>query len=490
MDTWVQETLPGQPRKAGAPGTARSARSPARLRPESLGWLAAVSVLFIAAELTPALLKLPLGADEITYIARTSAHASGVFLPPVHGHGAGLLAAPVTLLTSSLVALRVWMAVLSGLGLFGSLVCWRGLRPARVLAIAGFLFGGLAVTQLSGVQVYPDLWAGFGALAITGLVVQVAQGRLRPRMGLPLIAFAAFLIVVMRPQNVAFVLLPTFAAPLVVRAWRKPAVPVAIFVGAAAGVLDWVGEAYLWFGGPAHRIHLASAEPPKLALGFSLSMQVKTLNGPWYCQPRPYGHCTAGFGHPVVYLWWAAFLGLAVLGTAASWRRPAWSSALLAVVTSCWVGGLYLLFVPFGAPRYFLPVWALLAIVAADGIARLIALAHRKKAALAMAGVFLISWAATQHVVLGREAGEQASERRVAVAQAAALARFHIPKPCAVGSPTLAYYLGCTGIWTGGSSYDVLQLQGGFRQWREINLPPNSLYPHAWTRRRSMNKLR
>src|SRR6266498_5086300 len=128
-------------------GDAGNRRRPARLGPESLAWLILVSVLFGLSELIPALLRLPLGADEISYIARSSIQHSGVYLPPVHGHGAGLLGAPVTLLTASLTALRVWMAALSGLALFGSLLCWRGLRTAWVLAIAGLIFGSLAITD-------------------------------------------------------------------------------------------------------------------------------------------------------------------------------------------------------------------------------------------------------------------------------------------------------------------------------------------------------
>src|SRR5260370_8363693 len=112
-------------------------------------------MLFLAAELTPSLLRMPLGPDEMTYIARTSAHASGVFLPPVHGHAAGLLAAPVTLLTTSLVALRVWMAVLSALGLFLAMLCWRGLRPAWVLPLAGLILPSLAITPPTRLQPYP-----------------------------------------------------------------------------------------------------------------------------------------------------------------------------------------------------------------------------------------------------------------------------------------------------------------------------------------------
>src|SRR5580693_3123166 len=103
---------------SGRLGAVQPRQAAGRFGPESLFWLALASFLFLVAEITGGLRHMPLGADEIGYIARTSIRQSGVMLPPVHGQGAGLLAAPVTLLTTSLGALRVWMALLSAAGLF------------------------------------------------------------------------------------------------------------------------------------------------------------------------------------------------------------------------------------------------------------------------------------------------------------------------------------------------------------------------------------
>src|SRR5580704_13094851 len=103
---------------SGRPKAVRPGPPSRRFGPDSLFWLALVSFLFLVAEVTGGLRHMPLGADEIGYIARTSLRQSGVMLPPVHGQGAGLLAAPVTLLTTSLGALRVWMSLLSAIGLF------------------------------------------------------------------------------------------------------------------------------------------------------------------------------------------------------------------------------------------------------------------------------------------------------------------------------------------------------------------------------------
>jgi hypothetical protein len=455
---------------------------------DSLIWLVAVCVLFVLSELLPELLKLPLGADEITYIARTSARSSGVFLPPVHGHGVGLLAAPVTLLTTSLTALRIWMAVLSGLALFGSLLCWRGLRPAWVLALAGLIFGSLAITEISGVQVYPDLWAAFGGLAVTGLLLQAVERRMRAAVVLPLIAFAALVIVLMRPQNIVFMLAPTFAAPLLVRGWRQPRVLIAMIIGMALGVVDWVGEAFLWFGGLGNRITLAGQEPPPFRVNFSLLMQIKTMSGPWYCQAAPYGSCRAGFSHPAVYLWWLAFFVVVAIGLYAAWRRPTKASSVLAVVTAAWVGLLYIVFVPFGAPRYFLPCWALLAIVAADGVAWLATSFEPRKAGLALAGVFLLSGIISQQVVLASLAAN-ARDTRPFVKEADALRRDGIRPPCFIpSSPYVGYYLGCVGGWTVEPGETPLQdrevlslTPGGTHGWRVINVP-GPVSP-VWVRR-------
>jgi hypothetical protein len=314
-----------------------------------------------------------------------------------------------------------------------------------VLAVAGFIFGSLAITEISGVQVYPDLWAGFGALAITGLLLQAVQGRVRPRIVLPAIAFAAFVIVMMRPQNIVFALAPTLLAPIVVRGWRQPRVLAAMIAGIALGVIEWVAEAYMWFGGLTNRIHLADQEPPTLGLHFSLLTQMKTLSGPWYSDPTT--SPAPSFSYPAEYLWWLPFMGLVALGLYAVWHRAEKASSVLALVTGGWVAVLYVLLVPFGAPRYFLPTWALFAIVAADGIAWLVTVPDWRKAGIAIAAVFLLAGAVSQHIVLNGLTASSASSRPFA-AQAAELKAAGLRPPCMIFSPSAAYYAGCTAPWS------------------------------------------
>jgi hypothetical protein len=415
-------------------------------------WLIVVAVAFFAAELTPALLRMPLGTDEITYIARTSVRVSGVMLPPVHGQGAGLLAAPVTLFTESLLAVRIWMAALSAVGLFLALLCWRGLRPMWVLSLAGLIFASLAITQDSGVQIYPDWWGALGVLALTGLVLQAVNRAMAGRLVLPLIAVASLVIVVMRPQNLVFIMGPAVLAVIAVPGWRQPRILAAMVTGTLLGFLEWIIGAYVWYGGLAERLHEAGQEPPVFSLYFSLGTQVKVLSGPWYCVP-PRG--CQGWVMPWESVWWVAFLGVSVLGVVVCWRTVARASAVLAAATATWVIAFYAFLVPFGAPRYLLPSLALMSVLSADAVGWLVTQARWRRAGVAFACLFLLSGIISQRIVLEHLArAEQAG--RPFLAKADRLRDIGVQPPCVVKSTAVAYYLGCAAPWDGQTMNDVL----------------------------------
>lgn len=451
-----------------APLTARPKRD--LMGPESVFWLVLVSAAFLAAELTPALLRMPLGADEITYIARTSVHASGVSLPPVHGQGAGLLAAPVTLFTTSLIAVRIWMSVLSAVGLFLATLCWRGLRPMWVLALAELILASLAITQNSGVQIYPDWWGALGLLALTGLFLHAVNGTMRDRVVVPLIALASLVIVLMRPQNVVFLMGPAIVACLLVRRYRKPKVLAAMAVGTALGFLQWLIGAYLWFGGLFGRINLAGQEPPSLRLYWALGTQLRSLNGPWYCIP-PAG--CSGWAVPYETPWWLGFLAVAILGMWVGWHNSAIkASSVLAGATALWVFMLYAFLVPFGAPRYLLPTFALMAILAADGIVWAVTDSQWRKLAAVAAGLFLLVGMVSQRAILQRQAAYQAISRNFQ-AQAEQLQKLGVRPPCVLGNTSLAYYAGCSAPWTGMQAPQFLATRTaqGLTYWQPLLLP-------------------
>src|SRR5258708_40112054 len=88
------------------------------------------------------------------------------------------------------------------------MLCWRGLRPMRVLALAELILASLAITQNSGVQVYPDWWGALGVLALTGLFLHAVNGSPRDRAVPPRRAGARPLIPPRRPPNGLFPLRP------------------------------------------------------------------------------------------------------------------------------------------------------------------------------------------------------------------------------------------------------------------------------------------
>jgi len=144
--------------------------------PDSLWWPALVAALFAAAQLAFVAPRLGLSWDEVVYISQASVHAPAAYFDPARARGIPLLVAPVTLLTGSVLALRVYLSLASGLALFLALLTWRGLRPAWVLALAGAAFGSLWVAQYYGPQAMPDEWVALSGLAAVGFFLQAAAG--------------------------------------------------------------------------------------------------------------------------------------------------------------------------------------------------------------------------------------------------------------------------------------------------------------------------
>ena len=442
---------------------------------DGLGWLLVAAVVFTVAEVVVVPLRLPLGWDEITYMAQTSAHRSPVVMPPIHSRGPGLLAAPVTLLTTSIVILRAWMTLLSGAGLFLALLAWRRLRPGHVLAVAAVIVGSLAVTQLSAVQVMPDWWEAIGALAVTGLFLQaVTIGH--TRLVAVLLAASVFFLVLVRWQDAVFLTAPLVAATLVVPAWRRRGALAAIAVGLTAGAAEWAGEAWAFYGGPVGRVRLTALEPPRFGLYFSLPRQVGSLAGG--CSP---GHCPP-WVLPSLGAWWAVLLALAVLGIITARRTrsgapvavPA-DRAAAAVPAACAATLLagYSLFDPGAADRYLLPVIALTAIPVADGITRFVAAYRRRAAALLTMAAFLLAGLVTQHYVLRAESARLSYSNSIWLAQANYLRHKGVRPPCILSGGHLpaAYYLGCASAWADQNLPALLARPPGPSGWHHWDVP-------------------
>lgn len=413
---------------------------------DSLWWLAVVAAAFTLVQLLYVRLH-GLSWDEVVYVSQVSRHVPAAPFDPARSRGIPLLVAPIVLVTSSITALRVYLAVASGVALFCSLLAWRRLRPAWMLALAGVAFGSLWVTQYYGPQAMPDEWLAFAALASAGLFLRAvglpagASGPTRSRLAALAAVIAAAALI--RPGDAVFLVIVLVVAALAVRAWRRWSVIAAIVAGLVAGGAQWVAEAYARFGGPFERLHLAGAEQAGLGLQFGVWAELRSVNGPTLCRP-----CTIGWKYPVLSIWWLALPLLVVLGVLAARQAGRLGSSALATACALGLAAQYLFGLSYGAPRFLIPAYALATIPVADLIAYLVARTRpaERPAMKALIGLVLAGQIITQHAVLMRQVVDTIKLHKDYAAVAADLHHLGVSQPCLINGAQripIAFYAAC-----------------------------------------------
>ena len=490
-------SAPARPRRlrSGASSVARSV--PAA---DSVWWLAAVAAAFTLAQLLFVSRRLGLSWDEVVYVSQVSAHVPAAYFDPARARGIPLLVAPVTLLTSSQTALRGYLSVASGLGLFLALLAWRRLRPGWILALAGLSFGGLWVAQYYGPQAMPDEWVAFSSLAAVGFFLRAAgharpaaepdqdqdatgirasgseaaggQGAAiqapgpqyqppagRPRPARPAaaagpvraagggacagLAGCVATAALVRPGDAVFLSGALVVAVLAVPSWRRWPLLVATVIGLAAGSAEWIAEAYLRFGSPLARLRDAGAEQGGFGFHLGIWDELRALNGPTLCRP-----CTVGLRYPELSLWWLALPVLAILGVLAARRAGRLGSSLLAAACGLCIAFQYLFLIDYAAPRFLLPAYALLAIPVADALAWLIAgvSADTRPLTRALVVVGLAVQLLAQHLVLDHEVAGTIAFHDDYTRIVTDLRQAGIRPPCLIKGDQdipIAYYAGC-----------------------------------------------
>lgn len=218
-------------RRRGEPPTTSGV--PRRLRGHAP--LAAVAAVFTVLQLVFVHPGMGLGWDETVYVSQVTTHHPAAFFSAPRSRGVSLLVAPVASWSSSTELLRVYLALLSGIGLYLALRAWKGLFPARVLATAGAFFATLWVTLFYGPQAMPNYWVAVGALVCVGCFLRSWQG-LSGRAALWGVVAGAALMAWMRPTDAVWVTLPLFVLVLV---RRRGLLLLALAGGLAAG--EWSG---------------------------------------------------------------------------------------------------------------------------------------------------------------------------------------------------------------------------------------------------------
>ena len=314
------------------------------------------------------------GHDETVYLSQINGFIPGDLFTAPRARGLTLIVAPVTLLTTSIVAIRVWLAAVTAVLMYVGFRPWLRLVPAWTVPVAAALFNCLWTTIFFGFEAMPNIYVALGALPAVALVVAQLREPVLRWGRLIWLAVAGAFISLIRPSDALAVIVVLVATAVLTRGVTRRvriAVATAASLGFVLGALEWVIEAYVRFGGPAHRLALAQAEQGTPGLHFSLVQQVRVLSGPILCRTG----CQAHVALPNV-AWWIAAALFVVVGLWAS-RGSERRALRIATLAGLAVMAEYVFTIPYGAPRFMLPTYMLLSLPAAAGVMAVIAAARR-----------------------------------------------------------------------------------------------------------------
>ncbi|MGW3568152.1 ArnT family glycosyltransferase [Streptomyces sp. NPDC000941] len=435
-------TVVGRPVVAQSPPPAR----------RGVPWLAVVAAVYAVVQLAMVVPHMGGGLlwDESVYASQVDPHRPAAFFSAPRSRGISYLVAPVVAATSSVVALRVVLALLSAVALYAVFRVWGPLVGRGTAALAALLFSGLWITQISGSQVMPNLWVALGAVAAVGWFLR-APAEPHARWWL---AAAVAGVTLLRMPDGGWLGLPLLAAAVCVRRWR-PALP-ALLGGLALGAAPWVAEAYARFGGVGARLRASSATEGGMVPQLNVGTALRSLNGPLLCRP-----CQVPLRHPELTLWWLALplLAAAALAVAVrdhrAGRGRALSATVLPVVCAASMAVPYLLLIDYSAPRFLLPAYALLALSLAALAARAVRAARSPVPVAAALGLVLAVQLGSQYAVLADTTHQAAATAERYQRAAAGLRALGLRPPCLVaGSRALpiGYAAGCASAEVSGNN--------------------------------------
>ncbi|MBQ1095136.1 hypothetical protein KBY55_03230 [Streptomyces sp. b94] len=423
--------------------------TPRRLRGDTL--IAVVAAVFTLLQLVFVHPWMGLGWDETVYVSQVTSHHPAAFFSAPRSRGVSLLVAPVASWSSSTELLRVYLALLSGLGLYLALRAWKGLFPAPVLATAGAFFATLWVTLFYGPQAMPNYWVAIGALICVGCFLRARQG-LSGRAALWGVAAGTALMAWMRPTDAVWVTLPLLVLVLVRRHWP---LLLALVGGLAAGGVEWVIEAYGWYGGLGERLSRASEIQGGLGWNIAVDDQMRSLGGRGLCRP-----CTGSMPHPVVTLWWILLPAVAVLGIVVAVRARRAARTVIPFACAVTAALPYLLMIGYAAPRFLQPAYALLAVPVAVALWHLVRTAggRWRPVAASLVALALAGHLAVQFAVLAGTVDRNAESREDWARVAGELHRLGVRPPCLITgheSIPIGYYAGCSSGATSGNNENI-----------------------------------
>ena len=230
-----------------------SRRSVRHLLATTQTWVLLVAVLYGLAQIVLLDVGRFLAWDEAVYLSEVSPYAEAVGMGAHRSRGITFLVAPVALLTDSMVALRVYLAVLSSAALFGAFVVWcRSIEWSAPVAATLFASSWLAVFY--GSAVYPNLYSALLAVAAIGLALRTGSPT-RSRM--VLIVTLVALTALVRPLDSLLLAVALGVVALVAGRRNVPTFIGAGRAGLGVGALPWAVEGWVRFGDPVQRLDMS-----------------------------------------------------------------------------------------------------------------------------------------------------------------------------------------------------------------------------------------
>lgn len=407
--------------------------------------LLGVALGYAAAQLLFLRLGRYLAYDEAVYLSQVAPGVAPQPFTAPRARGLPWLLLPVA--GQPLLVIRVYLVAVHSALLLVAFRAWLPVLRARAVAAAA-LFASLWLTQFLGGEIFPNLLAALGGVAAAGYLAQhltagdPAGDRPGRRTGVPAAcAVAVCLVAVVRPTEATFLTLG-LALAAVTRDLRATLVRwTALGLGLALGWLPWVVEAFQRFGGPVHRLGLASSNVHGGFTAGNVLQHLALTDGPLSGDPRA----------PVVIpwtgvAWWLVVVGLVLLALV---RRGSRAGTVAALVTVC-LAAQYLLFTTVVEARFLVPAYALSCVVVA---ARLPARPSRRRRGLvtawAVVAALLAGFVVQQHRALVRVDRRQYAVRHESEVLADEVLRRSGGRSCwfasEFGFPVIAVGSRCTG---------------------------------------------
>lgn len=335
-------------------------------------FLVMVGVLYASLQIGGLSLDRPPSWDEAIYLSQTTPGVDALPFAPSRARGIVLLVAPVAELGGAATAVRLWLVLLSSIGLVSVFGVW-----VPLIGLASPLASGLLALSWPGLfygsEVMPNLWSALIAVGVVGLSVRAIWDETTPRHQ-RLTAVLLFVLALLRPLDslaVGLLLIVTsiWAGASSIRRFAAIALPILL------GWLAWGIEMSLRFGGPTRAVgaalevgHVSAPNIAQQALEY-----IQLIDGP-PLGPEP-GSTLPALGVISALLLATAVLVANVTKEASVWKRP---FIRVPSIGALILAAPYLLVVSAAAPRFLLPAYALLCVPAGVGWLRLPSMSRRR----------------------------------------------------------------------------------------------------------------